>query len=316
MATTSARLLRLLSLLQSGDAWTGPALASALGVSDRTVRRDIEALRTLGYAVEVTRGTGGRYRLGTGQRLPPLVFDEEQAVAVAVALQAAPRSIVGLGEAAERALATLLQVLPARVGQQVAGLHITSVVNLWDLAPPPVEVAVLRAVSTAIHRRETLRYDIAGAAPGPAAVVEPHHLVSWAGRWCLIGWDPGVQEWRTLRLDLLVPRTPNGPRFDEKPLPGGDVEAFFITTPDRGDNLDHWPCQGSAVVAQPADLIARFAPGGTRVQPLGEASSRVTMGAWSWNGIAALLGSFDAVVSDAEPAALRDACTELAGRYR
>ncbi|WP_111766415.1 helix-turn-helix transcriptional regulator [Nakamurella deserti] len=316
MATTSARLLQLLSLLQCDGAWTGPALATALGVSDRTVRRDIDALRTLGYAVDVSRGAGGSYRLGTGRRLPPLVFDEEQAMAVAVALQAAPRSIVGLDAAAARALTTLLQVLPGRLGQQVAGLTITSVTNLWDLAPPPVDAAVLRDVATAIHRTETLRYDITGAAPGPAATLEPHHLVSWAGRWCLLGREPTGGGWRAVRLDLLTLRTPNGPRFDRRTIPGGDVAAYFSTLPDRGDNLDHWPCQGSAVVEQPAELIARFAPGGTRVQPIGPTSSRVTMGAWSWNGIAALLGSFDAVVRDAEPAALREACRELASRYR
>ncbi|GAA2019906.1 WYL domain-containing protein [Nakamurella flavida] len=316
MATTSARLLRLLSLLQSGDAWTGPALAEALRVSDRTVRRDVDALRNLGYAVDVSRGPGGRYRLGPGPRLPPLVFDEEQAIAVAVALQAAPRSIIGLDAAAARALETLLQVLPPRLGQQVAGLTITSVVNLWDLAPPPVDAVVLRDVSTAIHRTETLRYTIGSAAASPASTVEPHHLVSWAGRWCLLGWNPTGRRWQALRLDLLTLRTPNGPRFDRRMIPGGDVAAYFTTLFDRGDNLDHWPCQGSAVVDQPAELIARFAPGGTRVQPLGPTSSRVTMGAWSWNGIASLLGSFDAVVRDAEPAALREACRELAARYR
>ena len=313
MATTSARVLRLLSLLQSGEARTGPALASNLGVTDRTVRRDIETLRTLGYAVDVSRGPGGHYRLGTGRRLPPLVFDEEQAVAVAVALQTAPRSIVGMEAAAGRALATLLQVLPARLGQQVAGLEVTSVVDLWDLAPPPVNATVLRAASTAIHRAETLRYDIICNATGSALTVEPHHLVSWSGRWFLLGWSAG--DWRAVRLDRIALRSPNGPRFTRRTVPGGDVAAFFATMPDRGDTLEHWPCQGSAVVDQPAELIVRFAPGGTTVEPLGPASSRVTLGAWSWNGIAALLGSFDAAVHDAEPAALRAACRVLASRY-
>ena len=316
MADTSGRMLRLLSLLQTRDGWSGPALAAELGVSVRTVRRDVDTLRRVGFTVDVSRGAGGRYTLGSGRRLPPLVVDEEQAIAIAIALQTVPRSIRGLDRSAARALDTMLEVLPARVRHQAAGMRITAVENLWDLAAPPVPADLLTAVSAAIDRRETLRYDLTGQDGGPASVIEPHHLVSWSGRWCLLGWSPADGVWRTLRLDRVELRTPNGPSFTEKLLPAVDVEEFFVAQLDRGDDPGRWPCAGSAVVEQPADLIARYAPGGTRVEPLGPTTSRVTLGAWSWNGIAALLGSLDAEVSGAEPEELRAACAALAQRFR
>lgn len=314
MADTSGRMLRLLSLLQSRERWSGPALAAELAVSVRTIRRDVDTLRTLGFTVEVTRGAGGHYALGSGRRLPPLVFDEQQAIAIAIALQAAPRSIVGLEFAAARALATMVEVLPARLRQQAAGLRITAVVNLWDLAAPPVPMDVLTAVSAAIDHHETLRYHLDGADEAPATSIEPHHLVSWSGRWCLLGWVPAEGIWRAVRLDRLGLRIPNGPRFVEREVPGRDVAEFFVSLLDRGDTPDQWPCAGSATVEQPAAVVARYAPGGTKVETLGPTTCRVTMGAWSWNGIAALLGSFDAAVTDAEPAELRVACAELARR--
>lgn len=318
MADTSGRMLRLLSLLQSPVPWTGPSLARELDVSVRTVRRDIDTLRGLGYTVEVSRGVGGHYSLRSGQRLPPLVFDDQQALAVAVALQAAPRSVVGLDQSAARALATLLQVLPSRLRHQAAGLRITSVENLWDLAPAPVPAATLVAVAAAIDRRETVRYDLAGAGSdtysGEAATLQPHHLVCWAARWCVLGWSPAENDWRTVQLDRMRLRTPHGPRFTARPIPGDDVEAFFVAQLDRGDDPGRWPCAGSATVEQPADLVARYAPGGTSVRPLGPTRCRATLGAWSWNGIAALLASFDASVTDAEPAELRSACRELGCR--
>lgn len=314
MADTSGRMLRLLSLLQSRGQWSGPALALELGVSVRTVRRDVETLRGLGYTVEVTRGAGGQYSLGAGQRLPPMVFDEQQALAIAVALQVAPRSVVGLDQAADRALATVLQVLPSRLRHPAAGLRITSVENLWDLAPPPAPAATLVSVAAAIDRRETLRYDLTGSDTNHCRSIEPHHLVSWAARWCLLGWDPESDGWRTLQLDRVVLRTPNGPGFAPRTVPEGEVEQFFTAQLERGDDPERWPCAGSATVQQPAALVARYAPGGTRVEPLSPVSCRVSMGAWSWNGIAALLASLDAPVTDAEPAALQAACREIGRR--
>lgn len=322
MADTSSRMLTLLGLLQSNRSWSGPALAGKLGVSDRTIRRDIDTLRELGYPVEVARGAGGHYRLGVSNQLPPLVFDDEQAIAVAVALQAAPRTISGLTEAAARALDTVLQVMPSRLRHLVGRIEITSILNMWDLAAPSVHSDVLLAVFAALRNSETLRYDYAGNddEPGPARQLEPHHLVMWAGRWYVVGTDPTDPDpprWRTLRLDRVRPRNPNGPRFTSLELPDHEhIAEFVLAQLDRGDTSDHWPCRGQATVAQSASLIARFAPGGAIVEPMGASSSRLWLGAWSWNGLAALFGTFDSVLTDVEPEELRQACAVLADRYR
>ncbi len=318
MADTSSRMLALLALLQSKRDWSGPALADKLGVSDRTIRRDVDTLRELGYPVDVARGAGGHYRLGAGNQLPPLVFDNDQAVAVAVALQVAPRTIAGLSEAASRALDTVLQVMPTRLRHLVGRIQITSIWNAWDLAAPNVHQDVLLAVSAALRNNETLRYDYQGNSepPGPAREIQPHHLVMWAGRWYLLGYDPAELSWRTLRLDRVEPRTPNGPRFEASALPEPDNIAHFVMAQlDRGDTSDHWPCQGTATVAQPARLIAQWAPGGALVEPITDTTSKLWMGSWSWNGLAALLGTFDAALTDVEPAELRQACAVLAVRY-
>jgi predicted DNA-binding transcriptional regulator YafY len=318
MADTSSRMLRLLALLQSKRDWSGLALAEQLGVSDRTIRRDVDTLRELGYPVDVARGVGGHYRLGAGNQLPPLVFDNDQAVAVAVALQVAPRTIDGLSDAASRALDTVLQVMPSRLRHLVGRIEITSIWNAWDLAAPNVHQDVLLSVSAALRNNETLRYDYNGrsAEPGPARQIEPHHLVMWAGRWYLLGYDPAGSAWRTLRLDRVRPRTPNGPRFHPRVLPEQDNIAHFVMAQlDRGDTSDHWPCQGTATVTQPASLIAQWAPGGALVEPIDETTSKLWMGSWSWNGLAALLGTFDAPLTDVEPDELRQACAVLADRY-
>ncbi|MFC3687693.1 helix-turn-helix transcriptional regulator [Aquipuribacter hungaricus] len=316
MTSTSARTLRLLSLLRQQGRWTGPGLAAELGVSVRTVRRDVGTLRDLGYAVEVSRGAGGHYALGSGGgTLPPLLLDDEQATAVAVALQLAPRTVDGLQEAAGRALATVLEVMPSRSRHLVGDMQVASVWNPWELAAPSVPHAVLLAVSSALRDRRTLRYDYEGTEPGPARLVEPHHLVVWAGRWYLLGHDPGAGTWRTVRLDRVRPRTPDGPRFAARPLPEGTDAAHVVMSHlDRGDTADHWPCRGTATVAHPAETITRFVPGGAVVVPLGAASSRLTMGAWSWVGLAGLFATFDAPLADVEPAELREACGVVAAR--
>lgn len=319
MAETSARTLRLLSLLQSRRDRTGPELAEKLGVSVRTVRRDVETLRTLGYPVTVTRGPGGAYRLGAGGSLPPLILDDEQAVAITVALQTAPTSVLGVGDAAGRALDTLRQVLPARLRHQVEAVQITSISNAWDLPVPAVDPQLLVAVGAAVRAREVLRFDPrrgdGPSPPLPPRRVEPHHLVVWSGRWYLVAFDLDQQEWNTVRVDRMSLRSPNGPRFGARPLPGGDVAEFVRTDGDRGDPPDAWPCNGTAVLPLEAPLVARWAPGGARVEALSPNSCRLTLGAWSWTAVAALLGTFATDLDEVTPAELRRACRTLSQRY-
>lgn len=317
MPTTSARLLSLLSLLQARRDWPGALLAERLEVSPRTVRRDVDRLRELGYPIVASRGPDGGYRLGTGTRLPPLLFDDEQAVALAIALQTAATAGAGIEEAATRALTTVRQVMPARLRHRVDALQVTAV----DAAPPdpPADSGVLVALSAAVRAREVLRFDYARArgsddGGSPPRRVEPHHLVTWGGRWYLVAWDLDRRDWRTFRADRITPRTPTGPRFTPRELPTGDVAAF-VTGRFRGaDGSGDWPCRGEVILDLPATTVATYTRDGI-VEELGADRCRLTLGSWSWAGLAAAIGRFDADIEVVGPAELRDAFARLARRY-
>ena len=322
MAETSGRLLLLLSLLQSRREWPGPVLAARLGVSARTMRRDIDQLRELGYSVGVKKGPGGAYRLDPGARLPPLLFDEEQATAIALALQTAPTTVAGLGEAAARALTTIRQVMSPRLRQRLDAMEVTSIWNAWELAGPEVDAEVIRSVGTAVRGREVLRFDyrvdqVAAdtGADHERCRVEPHHLVVWGGRWYLVAWDLVRSDWRTFRVDRIEPRSPSGPPFTPRTVPGGDVTEFVTGQLDRGDPPGHWACRGEVLLDAPAALIARWAPGGAIVEELGPGRCRLILGAWSWVGLAALIGTFGCDIEVVGPPELDEACAELARRY-
>ncbi|HEY1179017.1 MAG TPA: WYL domain-containing protein [Phytomonospora sp.] len=311
MADTSGRLLLLLSLLQSRRDWPGPALAERLGVSARTTRRDIDRLRELGYPVSVRKGPGGYYRLDAGARLPPLLFDDEQAVAIALALQTAPTTVAGSAEAAARALATIRQVLPPRLRRRTEAIAVTALWNPWDLAGPEIDPGVLLALGEAVRGRQVARLD-----EGPRRWrVEPHRLVVWKGRWHLLAFDLDGGEWRTFRVDRLVPRLPTGPGFAERPLPGRDVGEFLAARTDRGDPPEHWPCRGEVLLDAPASLIARWAPGGAVVEALGPRRCRLILGAWSWAGLAGLVGTFDCAIEVVGPPELAEAFGLLGRRF-
>ncbi|MEV0649559.1 WYL domain-containing protein [Phytomonospora sp. NPDC050363] len=315
MAETSGRLLLLLSLLQSRRDWPGPALAERLGVSARTMRRDIDRLRELGYPVSVRKGPGGAYRLDAGARLPPLLFDDDQAVAIALALQTAPTAVAGTGEAASRALATIRQVMPPRLRRRVESMEVTSIWNAWGLAGPEVDSDVIRAVADAVRDHLILRLDYASEEGPRAHRVEPHNLVEWGGRWFLVAWDLDGGLWRTFRVDRIAPRSPAGPGFVPRAVPGGDVGEFVTGQLDRGDPPDHWPCRGEVLLDAPAALIARWAPGGAVIEELGPGRCRLKLGAWSWVGLAALIGTFDCDIEVAGPPELSAACRELGRRF-
>ena len=326
MATTSARALALLSLLEARPDRPGSELAERLGVSTRTLRRDVATLRELGYPVAAGPGPDGGYRLGARGRLPPLVLDDEQAVAIAVALQTAPATVAGIDVALDRALSTVTRGLPETLRAAVESLHLTALRNAWDFAGPPIAPGTLRAAGDAVRRGHVLRFDLldaGGRRPDPADPgftpplrVEPHHLVVWAGRWYLVAYDPAATAWAVHRVDRMHPLGPTGTPFRRREVPGGSVARFVMTRPDRGDTPARWQCTGSAVLGLPADVVARWAPGGSVVEAAGPGRARLTVGAWSWAGIAGLLATFDADVSEVEPAQLRRACAEVARRLR
>ena len=314
---TSGRLLTLLSLLQARRDWPGDALAERLAVSPRTVRRDVDRLRDLGYPVRATKGPDGGYRLDAGADLPPLLFDDEQAVAVAVALQTATTSVAGIEEGALRALATVRQVMPARLRSRVDALRVTAVPR-EGVDRPKVDTEHLIAIGTAVRAQEVLRFDY--DAPNwtgeerpwqPPRRVEPHHLITWSGRWYLISWDLDRADWRTFRVDRMTPRTPTGPRFSPRELPGGDV-AGYIAASFRGGE---WPCRGEFVLHAPAAEISAWVRRQAVVEELGPDRCRVLAGSWSWDRLAAWVGMFDVDIEVVGPVELKEAAARLSRRY-
>ncbi|MGI8798197.1 MAG: helix-turn-helix transcriptional regulator [Pseudonocardia sp.] len=320
MLETSARLLALLSLLQARRDWSGETLAQRLEVSARTVRRDVDRLRELGYPVHATKGPDGGYRLEAGSDLPPLLFDDEQAVAVAVALQTATTSVAGIEEAALRALATVRQVMPARLRQRIDALQFTTVERGGGRKRTRVDTEGLLAIGTAVRAREVLRFDYAqpyasepdsGAAPRPPRRVEPHHVVTWGGRWYLVAWDLERDDWRTFRVDRMTPRTPTGPRFTPRPLPAPDVATYIAARFRRPE----WPCQGEVILHTEAAKVAQWVGDQGVVEELAPQRCRVVAGSWSWNELAIWVGRFDVDLEIVGPAELREAAARLASRY-
>jgi predicted DNA-binding transcriptional regulator YafY len=240
MLETSARLLRLLSLLQAHREWSGADLAERLGVSPRTVRRDVDRLRDLGYPVSASPGTGGGYQLGAGAELPPLLLDDDEAVAVAVGLRtAAGQGIEGIGETSVRALAKLEQVLPSRLRGRVSALNAFTVPMLRGPGPSAVDPAVLTELAHLCRDAERLRFeyrDHPRSRPGPGGenalgaltrrTVEPHRLVCTERRWYLVAWDLDRDDWRTFRVDRMVLKPPHGPRFTPRTPPAEDLAEY------------------------------------------------------------------------------------------
>lgn len=319
MATTE-RLLTVLSLLQTRRDWPGSALASRLGISHRTVRRDIERLREMGYRIHATRGPDGGYRLESGEELPPLLFDDDQALAVAIALRTTPALGAGIGEAAIRALGTMRQVMPSRLRHRLDGLAVTTVRQPGEATPATVSLEVLVALAQTIRDRQTLRFDYPGRGGADAERetltprrAEPHHLVTSEGRWYLVAWDLDREDWRLYRADRIRPRIPHGARFAPRTVPGGDVDEF-VAARFRGSDVNEWRCRGSVVLHLPAHEVRPFAGEG-RVTAIDEHTCTLEAGSWSWGSLAAWFGRFEAAMDVVGPPELRAAFATLAGRY-
>lgn len=247
-----------------------------------------------------------------------MLFDDNQAVALAVALQTAAAGTT-VAEDATRALATLRQVMPPRLRHRIDLLHITAVQPPAAAGDTPqVDTQVLMDLSRAIHAREELRFDYA---PGPSTSaddvrhVQPHHLVTWRHCWYLVAWDLHREDWRTFRVDRIRPRTPTGPRFTPRDLPGGTVFTF-ITSRFRGNDgtSTDWPCQGEVILRLPAADVAPFAQDGI-VEELDSRHCRLILGSWSWTGLAAAIGRFDTDIEVIGPPQLAAAFGDLAVRY-
>ncbi|RZQ63439.1 helix-turn-helix transcriptional regulator [Amycolatopsis suaedae] len=312
MLETSARLLRLLSLLQTHRDWSGTDLAGRLGVTTRTVRRDVDRLRELGYPVHAVQGTAG-YRLGAGAALPPLLLDDDEAVAVAIGLRtAAGGAVAGIEETSLRALTKLEQVLPPRLRHRVNTLQTTTV--RAGVAPAPqVSADTLVAIADACRRRERLRFDYTSPRGGPTVRdTEPHSLVNFGRHWYLVAWDVGRADWRTFRVDRLDPRTPTGPRFPPREPPDGDVAAYV------GRQLSEraWQARATVRLHESADAVAdRVWPGMGMLEAVDERNCLLHVGAetvWDLVWMITSVGSDFTLVSG--PDELADALRAQARR--
>ena len=223
---TSGRLLQLLSLLQARREWRGPELAERLGVTGRTVRRDVERLRELGYPVESVSGPAGGYTLHAGTAMPPLLLDDDEAIAIAVGLRTAARaSVRGIEETAVRALVKLEQVLPAQLRRRVAALSSATVAP--PIVGPMADPQHLTVIAAACRDRECLRFAYRSRdGTDSRRLVEPHNVVNLGRRWYLVAWDRGREDWRTFRLDRLTRPSAAGLRFAVRALPAKDAAAF------------------------------------------------------------------------------------------
>ncbi|MDX6680813.1 MAG: hypothetical protein QOG94_852 [Solirubrobacteraceae bacterium] len=250
MHGTSGRLLNLLSLLQTRRDWPGAELAGRLEVSPRTIRRDVERLRGLGYPVEASTGPAGGYRLHAGTAMPPLLLDDDEAVAIAVGLRtAAGASVTGIEETAIRALVKLEQVLPSHLRRRVNALG--SATATLPASGPTVDPAALTTIAGACRDRERLRFDYrARDETQSRRVVEPHSLVNLGRRWYLVAWDCDRDDWRTFRIDRLERAEPAGARFAARTLPGGDPAAYVAA------NLSQAPSRHQARVTLHAPAAA------------------------------------------------------------
>ncbi|MEU4343827.1 YafY family protein [Nocardia sp. NPDC023852] len=289
MLESSARLLKLLALLQANRDWTGAELAERLGVTGRTVRRDIDRLRELGYPVHATRGAAG-YRLGAGAALPPLLLDDDEAVAVVVGLRSASGgTVTGIEEASLRALTKLEQVLPPRLRHRVRTLRGATLRVAAPGATVPPDT--LMAIAEACDRHERLRFDYR-AHSGVSSVrsVEPHTLVHFSRHWYLVAWDVDRADWRTFRADRITPRIPTGPRFSPREPPEGGVVAYL----SMRLSARSWPYQATVLLHSSAEDAADSVwPGMGVVEAVDDRSCRLHVGGESPEGLVWMITSVD-----------------------
>lgn len=312
MLETSVRLLRLLSLLQQRREWSGGHLAARLEVTTRTVRNDVDRLRQLGYQVHSTTGPTGGYRLGAGTALPPLLLDDDEAVAVAVGLRAAAAgTVTGIEAVSLRALTKLERTLPARLRPRLDALRAATISAAGG--GPTVDAETLTTVAAAAHNHERLRFEYAGH-DGRTSVrdVEPHTLVYTGRRWYLLAWDTDRLDWRTFRADRVRPLPPTGPRFVPRDPPGGDAAAHVL----RGVRSLVWRYQARIRIHAPASVVAeRSNPTSGEVTPVDDATCELATGTDSLHDLATYLSKFNVPFTVLEPPELGDLLRELAARY-
>jgi predicted DNA-binding transcriptional regulator YafY len=312
MLETSARLLRLLSLLQARGDWTSTQLAARLRVTTRTIRNDIGRLRGLGYPIDARPGVAGGYRLGSGAALPPLLLDDDEAVAVALGLRtAASGSVAGMEETSVRALAKLQQVLPSRLRRRISAFQ--SYVLPMPSHRPRVDPDVLTMIASACRDHERLRFDYSTHSGAVSRRdVEPYRLVNDRRRWYLLAWDVERGAWRTFRVDRIEPRTPTGPRFAPRALPPDQEVAAQVA---RGVGEATWRYRARVIVHAPAAYVRGRLPIPVAVESLGQDRCAFEPGSDHPEMLALYLGMLGADFTIVDAPELVDALRTLTRRY-
>ena len=312
MSDTAARLLQLLSLLQTSRDRSGGELAERLQVSPRTIRRDIQRLRDLGYPVQATMGSVGGYHLVAGTAMPPLLLDDEEAVAIAVGLRtAASHAVDGIEEASIRALAKLAQVLPSRLRYRVRTLGAATVSLTWD-APPTVDPEQLTVLATAVANHQQLRFGYrAGDGTPSRRLAEPHRLVAAGRRWYLLAYDNDRHDWRIFRVDRMRDAQPTGVRATPRELPEKDVTTYLT---DKAYALAP-TYEAVATLYAPAEQVAaRLGDIPYELDPLDERTCRLHSRADTLEWLASRLATLGCEFQVHEPPELAEYLRALGAR--
>jgi predicted DNA-binding transcriptional regulator YafY len=313
MAETSSRLLTLLSLLQARRDWPGGELADRLEVSCRTVRRDVERLRGLGYPVESLTGPAGGYRLRAGTAMPPLLLDDDEAIAIAVGLRTAARaSVRGIEETSVRALVKLEQVLPAHLRRRVRALQ--SVTMTLPAGGPTVDPQCLTVIAAACRDSERVRFAYRGR-DGAASrrEVEPHTIVNLGRRWYLVAWDGGRRDWRTFRVDRLTAPASTGVRFTPRDPPAKDAADYVAQSLSAAPNR----YEARVTLHAPAETIRKYLPyyWGT-IEPIDDKTCEYRTGDDRLDWLALRVAMFGVDFDVHEPPELNEHLLILARRFQ
>jgi predicted DNA-binding transcriptional regulator YafY len=313
MANPSSRMLRLLSLLQTHRYWPGAELAERLDVSVRTLRRDVDRLRDLGYPVRAERGVAGGYQLEAGAAVPPLLLDDEEAVALAIGLRVAAQGpVAGIEEASVRALAKLVQVMPPRLRRRVDALRSAMEPAVWS-AGPTLDPAVLTTVAQACRDEERLRFGyVANTGERTDRHVEPHRLVALGRRWYLVAYDLARQGWRTFRLDRVDGVRSTGLRFHPRALPAADAAAFVRASIGA---LAAPQYSVEVLVRAPASTVRKRVGQWAAVDEVDDACCRLRMSVDNLDWPTLALGSIGADFRVVGPPELEDHLREWAARF-
>ncbi|MEU5696242.1 YafY family protein [Actinosynnema sp. NPDC020468] len=311
MLETSARLLRMLSLLQVRKDWTGAELARRLGVDVRTVRRDVDKLRTLGYPVNAAPGVSGGYQLGAGAELPPLLLDDDEAVAVAVGLRtAANGTVTGIEETSLRALAKLEQVLPTRLRRRVNALQQHTIA--LNPSVVPVDAELLTAIAGACRDNQRLRFDYS-AKQGTTTKrhVEPLGLAHTGRRWYLVAWDVEREDWRTFRVDRITTTPTPGARFPHRPPPAEDLATYV----SRQLSVAPYTHQARLIMHAPLEEVAaRTSRMSVHLERIDDHQTLLTVGSPSLKDVGLWIAMLDIDFTVLDPPELKDHLRKSAER--